>query len=98
MKDHVRNGIYESQDELTAEILWEQVKNELEERMTPSFFNEFVADSRGALFAEDTLWVEVKDRSARAWMEDRVVSIAGRIVVGIVAMKIKIRFTEGWGE
>jgi hypothetical protein len=30
-------------------------------------------------------------------MEDRVASIAGKIVVGIAARKIDIRFTEGWG-
>ncbi len=97
MKDYGRNAINESQDELTAEILWEQVKDELKKRMTPSFFQEIVADSSGAILAEDTLWVEVRDRSTRAWMEDRVASIAGRIVVGIAARKIDIRFTEGWG-
>jgi hypothetical protein len=98
VKDYVQKAINESQDELTAEILWEQVKDELKKRMTPSFFQEIVADSRGALLAEDILWVEVRDRSTRAWMEDRVASIAGRIIVGIAARKIDIRFTEGWGE
>ena len=97
MKDYGRNAINESQDELTAEILWEQVKDELKKRMTPSWFQEIVEDSSGAILAEDTLWVEVRDRSTRAWMEDRVASIAGRIVVGIAARKIDIRFTEGWG-
>jgi hypothetical protein len=97
VKGNMRSAINESQDELTAEILWEQVKEELKKRMTPSYFQEIVTDSRGALLAEDTLWVEVGNRSTRAWMEDRVVSIAERIVVGIAARRIKIRFTEGWG-
>jgi chromosomal replication initiation ATPase DnaA len=97
VNDYVRNAINESQDELTAEILWEQVKDELKDRMTSSFFQEFVAASKGSILVEDTLWVEVRDRTTKAWMEDRVASIAKKIVVGIAARKIDIRFTEGWG-
>ena len=97
MNDYVRNAINESQDELTAEILWEQVKDELKKRMTTSYFQEFVADSSGAILVEDTLWVEVRDRTTKSWMEDRVESIVKKIVVGIAARKIDIRFTEGWG-
>lgn len=69
---------------LTAEQAWESVLTQLQMEMPRASFDSWVRDTKAVRYSRNALTIGVRNAYARDWLESRLASTVGRLLVGIM--------------
>jgi chromosomal replication initiator protein len=86
---------------MNADQIWQAALGELQLQMTKPTFDTWLKNTRAISYEDGTLIIGVHNAYAKDWLENRLMSIIKRTLVGIVGRAIEARFvldTKTLGE
>jgi chromosomal replication initiator protein len=81
-----------AQDGMNADQIWRTALGELQLQMTKPTFDTWLKNTRAISYEDGTLIVGVHSAYAKDWLENRLLSIIKRTLVGIVDRTVEARF------
>jgi hypothetical protein len=85
-------------DGMTAEQAWQAARGQLQAEVDRVAFETWVRDVEFISFEDGTITLGVANEYARDWLEDRLTSIAERVLTGIIGQRVKVQFTMTFAE
>jgi hypothetical protein len=85
-------------DGMTAEQAWKVARGQLQAEVDRVAFDTWVRDVEYLKFEEDTITLGVANEYARDWLEDRLTSMAERVLTGIIGQRVKVQFAMTYAE
>jgi chromosomal replication initiator protein len=79
-------------DGMNADQIWQAALGELQLQMTRPTFDTWLKNTRAISYEDGTLIVGVHNAYAKDWLENRLMSIIKRTLVGIVDRAVEVRF------
>lgn len=86
---------------MNADQIWQAALGELQLQMTKPTFDTWLKNTRAISYEDGTLIIGVHNAYAKDWLENRLMSIIKRTLVGIVGRAVEARFvldTKTLGE
>jgi chromosomal replication initiator protein len=80
------------QDGMNADQIWRAALGELQLQMTRPTFDTWLKNTRAISYEDGTLIIGVHNAYAKDWLENRLMSIIKRTLVGIVGRTVETRF------
>jgi len=77
---------------MSAAQAWQAVLGQLQVEMPKASFETWVRDTKPVRFDGNTLTIGVRNAYAQDWLESRLASTVQRLLIGILAMEIKVEF------
>jgi len=77
---------------MNADQIWRAALGELQLQMTRPTFNTWLKNTRAFSYEDGTLIIGVHNAYAKDWLENRLLSIIKRTLVGIVGRAVEARF------
>jgi hypothetical protein len=79
-------------DGMTAEQAWQIAQGQLQAEVDRVAFETWVRDVEFISFKEGIITLGAANEYARDWLEDRLTSIAERVIAGIIGQRVKVQF------
>ncbi len=77
---------------MNADQIWQTALGELQLQMTRPTFDTWLKNTRAISYEDGTLIIGVHNAYAKDWLENRLLSIIKRVLVGIVGRTVEARF------
>jgi len=77
---------------MNADQIWQTALGELQLQMTKPTFDTWLKNTRAISYEDGTLIIGVHNAYAKDWLENRLLSIIKRVLVGIVDRTVEARF------
>jgi hypothetical protein len=85
-------------DGMTAEQAWQVARGQLQAEVDRVAFETWVRDVEYINFEDGMITLGVANEYARDWLEDRLTSIAERVLTGIIGQRVKVHFEMIYAE
>jgi hypothetical protein len=85
-------------DGMTAEQAWQAARGQIQAEVDRVAYETWVRDVEFISFEDGTITLGVANEYARDWLEDRLTSIAERVLTGIIGQRVKVQFTMTFAE
>src|SRR5581483_7913450 len=77
---------------MNAEQAWQSVLGQLQMEMPKASFDTWVRDTRPLTYENGVMTVGVPNAYARDWLESRLASTMGRLLVGVLNSNVSVNF------